>query len=90
MPVVPPLVLLLIRNAPPTVVVPLILNEAGEALFVITDGSAVVDVPNVHAGRVASLYVVTSVQPACEAAVSPATGLLEGTAPYRPMYHVAV
>lgn len=80
-PVVPPLVLLLIKNAPPTVVVPLMLNDAGEALLLITEGSAVVDVPNVAVGRLAWLYVVTSVQPACEAAVSPAAGLLEDPAP---------
>ena len=62
-PVVPPLVLLDVKNAPPIVVVPLMLNAAGEALLVITDGSAVVAVPNVQVGRVALLYVVFSVHP---------------------------
>lgn len=52
-PVVPLLVLLLVKNAPPTVVVPLMLNVAGEAEFVATEGLAVVGVPNVQAGRVA-------------------------------------
>ena len=51
-PVVPLLVLLLVKNAPAIVVVPLMLNEAGEPLFVMTDGSAVVAEPNEHAGRV--------------------------------------
>ena len=51
-PVVPPLVLLVVRNAPPTVVVPLMLNVAAEAEFVATDGLFVVGVPNVQAGRV--------------------------------------
>ena len=54
-PVVPDLVLLLVKNAPPTVVVPLIENDAGEAELVATEGSAVVGVPNVQAGRVAWL-----------------------------------
>ena len=54
-PVVPLLVLLLVKNAPPTVVVALILNVAGEAEFVATDGLAVVGVPNVQAGRFAWL-----------------------------------
>jgi len=54
-PVVPPLVLLLVKNAPPTVVVPLMLNDAGEAELVATEGLAVVGVPNVQAGRVAWL-----------------------------------
>ena len=54
-PVVPDLVLLLIKNAPPTVEVALIVNEAGEAELLITDGSAVVAVPKVAAGRVALL-----------------------------------
>jgi hypothetical protein len=49
------LVLLEVKKAPPTVVDPLILNAAGEALFVITEGSAVVAVPKVHVGRVALL-----------------------------------
>jgi hypothetical protein len=51
-PVVPLLVLLLVKNAPPMVVVPLIENAAGDAEFVATDGLAVVGVPNVQAGRV--------------------------------------
>jgi hypothetical protein len=52
-PVVPPLVLFDVKNAPPTVVVALMLNDACEAEFVATEGLAVVGVPNVHAGRVA-------------------------------------
>ena len=55
MPVEPLLVLLLIKNAPPTVEVALMENAAGEAELVVTDGLAVVAVPNVHAGRVALL-----------------------------------
>ena len=54
-PVVPPFVLLLTKNAPPTVEVALMLNEAGEAEFVATEGLAVVGVANVQTGRVASL-----------------------------------
>jgi hypothetical protein len=54
-PVVPLLVLLLIKNAPPTVAVALIVKAEGEAEFVITDGSAVVAAANVAAGRVALL-----------------------------------
>ena len=77
----PPLVLLVTRNAPPTVVVPLMLNVAGEAEFVATDGSAVVGVPNVQAGRVDWLYAVTSVQPAWEDMVSEAAGVLDAPAP---------
>tara|TARA_R110000782_G_scaffold48670_2_gene106437 strand:+ start:2627 stop:2983 length:357 start_codon:yes stop_codon:yes gene_type:complete len=53
-PVVPLLVLLDVRNAPPMIVDALILKDAGDAVFVITEGSAVVAVPNVHACRVAS------------------------------------
>ena len=64
MPVDPDFVLLLTKNAPPTVDVALIVNEAGEAEFVCTDGLAVVAVPNVAAGRVALLYGTTSVHPA--------------------------
>ena len=52
MPVVPPFVLLLVKNAPPTVVVALMLNVAADAEFVCTDGLAVVAVPKVAAGRV--------------------------------------
>jgi hypothetical protein len=54
-PVEPLLVLLLTRNAPPTVAVALMLNDAGEAELVATDGFAVVAVTNVQAGRVALL-----------------------------------
>lgn len=54
-PVVPPFVLLVVKNAPPTVVVALMLNVAGEAELVATDGLAVVGVANEHAGRVAWL-----------------------------------
>ena len=89
-PVVPLLVLLLVKNAPPTVVVPLIEKDAGEAEFVATDGSAVVGTPKVQAGRVAWLYATTSVQPACEDMVSEAAGVFEAPAPYRPMYQAAV
>ena len=63
MPVVPLLVLSLVKNAPPTVAVALMLNEAGEAELVATEGLAVVGVPNVHTGRVALLYGTTSVHP---------------------------
>jgi hypothetical protein len=49
------LVLLLIKKAPPTTCVALIVNDAGEAELLITEGSAVVAVPNVAAGRVALL-----------------------------------
>ena len=89
-PVEPPLVLLLTKNAPPTVDVALMVYEAGEAELVATDGLAVVGVPKVHAGRVALLYGVTSVQPACEDMVSVAAGLFDAPAPYRPMYQAAV
>ena len=51
-PVVPLLVLLLVKNAPPTVEVALILYTAGEAELVATDGLAVVGVANEQAGRV--------------------------------------
>ena len=51
-PVDPPLVLLLTKNAPPTVAVALMLYTAGDAELVATDGLAVVGVPNVQAGRV--------------------------------------
>lgn len=54
-PVEPPLVLLLVKNAPPIVAVALMLNTAGEAEFVATDGLAVVGVAKEHAGRVAWL-----------------------------------
>jgi hypothetical protein len=50
-PVVPPFVLSLIKNAPPTVAVALMLNAATEAEFVATDGLAVVAVANEHVGR---------------------------------------
>ena len=89
-PVVPPLVLLEIKNAPPIVSVALIANEAGDKMLLMTDGLAVVAAPNVHVGRVALLYGKTSVHPAWDAEVSPAAGLLDAAAPYRPMYQVAV
>ena len=54
-PVVPLLVLLLVKNAPPTVDVALMLYAAGEAELVATDGFAVVGVANIQAGRVAWL-----------------------------------
>ena len=54
-PAVPLLALPLVRKAPPTVEVALIVNEAGEAVFVATEGLAVVAVTNVHATRVALL-----------------------------------
>jgi len=54
-PVVPPLVLLLVRKAPPTVVVPLMLNTAGEAELVTTEGLAVVAVAKVAVTRLALL-----------------------------------
>lgn len=77
------------KNAPPTVAVEVMANEAGEALFVTTDGLALVAEANVAAGRLPE-YGVTSVQPACEASVSPAAGVLEAPAPYRPMYQVVI
>ena len=82
--------LLLTKNAPPTVAVALIVYEAGEAELVATDGLAVVAVANVQAGRVALLYGVTSVQPVCEDIVSPAAGELEAPAPYKPMYQEVI
>jgi hypothetical protein len=54
-PVVPFLVLLLVKNAPPTVEVALMLNVAGEAELVTTEGLAVVAVANVAVTRVALL-----------------------------------
>ena len=54
-PVVPLFVLLLTKNAPPTVAVALMVNEAGEAELVATEGLAVVGVPKLQAGRVALL-----------------------------------
>ena len=54
-PVVPLLALPLVRKAPPTVVVPLMLNVAGEAEFVTTEGLAAVAATNVTATRVALL-----------------------------------
>ena len=54
-PVVPLFVLLLIRNAPPTVCVALMVNAAGDAELLMTEGSAVVAVPKVAVGRVALL-----------------------------------
>jgi len=84
------MVLLLVRKAPPTVVVALMLNVAGEAEFVATEGLAVVGVPNVQVGRVAWLYAVTSVQLLCEDMVLPAAGLLVAPEPYKPRNQVAV
>ena len=89
-PVVPPLVSLEVRNAPPITAVALMLNDAGEAVLLITEGSAVVAVPNVQVGRVALLYPVSSVQPAWLAIVLPAAGLLDEAAPYRPIYQVVI
>jgi hypothetical protein len=63
-PAVPLLALPLVRKAPPTVEVALMLNDAGEAEFVATDGFAVVAVTKVTATRVALLYPTFSVQPA--------------------------
>ena len=54
-PVVPLLALPLVKNAPPTVEVALMLNVAGEAELVTTEGFAVVAVTNVAATRVALL-----------------------------------
>jgi hypothetical protein len=54
-PVVPLLVLLVVRKAPPTVEVALIENEAGEAEVVATEGLAVVAVTNTAATRLALL-----------------------------------
>ena len=54
-PVVPLLALPLVKNAPPTVAVALMLNVAGEAALVTTEGLAVVAVTNVAATRVALL-----------------------------------
>lgn len=54
-PVVPLLVLLLVKNAPPTVAVALMLNTAGEAEFVTTDGLAFVDAAKVAVTRFALL-----------------------------------
>ena len=51
-PVVPLLALPLVKNAPPTVDVALMLNVAGEAALVTTEGFAVVAVTNVAATRV--------------------------------------
>ena len=62
-PVVPPLVLLLVRNAPPTVVEPFMVNVALLALLVTTEGLALVAAAKEAVGRVDSLYAVTSVQP---------------------------
>ena len=54
-PVAPLLVLLLVKNAPPTVDVALMLKTATDAEFVATEGFAVVAVANVQVGRVALL-----------------------------------
>ena len=54
-PVLPLLVLLLVKNAPPTVAVALIVNDAGDAELVTTDGLAVVAVAKVAVTRLALL-----------------------------------
>ena len=54
-PAVPLLALPLVRKAPPTVEVALIVNEAGEAELVATEGLAVVAVTKVTATLVALL-----------------------------------
>ena len=90
MPVVPLLALPLVKNAPPTVAVPLMLNVAGEAELVTTEGLAAVAVTNVAATRVALLYATTSVQPAWEDIVSAAAGVFEAPAPYKPMYQEVI
>ena len=77
------------RNAPPTVWVALMENAAGDALLVTTEGLALVAATNVTAGRLPE-YGFTSVQPAWEASVSVAAGVLEAPAPYRPIYHELV
>ena len=81
--------LLLTRKAPPTVCVALMENEAGEALLVTTEGLALVAAAKVADGRLPE-YGVTSVQPAWEDMVSPAAGVLEAPAPYKPMYQVVI
>ena len=53
-PVVPLFADPLVRNAPPTVVVPFIVNVALLAEFVTTEGLALVAAANVAAGRVDS------------------------------------
>ena len=54
-PAVPLLALPLVKNAPPTVEVALMVKEEGEAVLVATEGLAVVAVTNVQATRVALL-----------------------------------
>jgi hypothetical protein len=54
-PVVPLFALPLVRKPPPIVAVPLIVNEAGEAVLVATEGLAVVAVAKLQATRVALL-----------------------------------
>lgn len=54
-PAVPLFALPLVRKAPPTVEVPLIVNAEGEAVLVATEGLAVVAVTKVAATRVALL-----------------------------------
>jgi hypothetical protein len=54
-PVEPLLVLSLVKNAPPTVAVPLMLNTAGEAVLVATEGLAVVAVARTAVTRLALL-----------------------------------
>ena len=54
-PVVPLLVLLLVKNAPPTVAVDVMLKDAGEPELLMTDGLALVAEPNEQVGRLAWL-----------------------------------
>lgn len=84
------MVLLLIKNAPPTVAGALMLNAATEAEFVATEGLARVAAAKEHVGRTPLLYGVISDQPGCKAAVSPAAGVLEAPAPYKPKYQVVI
>jgi hypothetical protein len=89
-PTAPLLALPLVKKHPPTVDVALMENAAGEAVFVTTEGLAVVAVTKVGVTRVALLYGTTSVHPAWDAIVSPAAGLLLAAAPYRPIYQVVI
>ena len=68
----------------------LLLNAAGEAEFVTTEGLALVAATNVAVGRLALLYPVSSVQVPCEPIVLLAAGALEAPAPYRPIYHEVI
>ena len=89
-PVVPLFALPLVKNAPPTVAVALMLNVAGEEALVTTDGFAAVAVVKLAATRVELLYGTTSVHPEWDAIVSPAAGLLDEPAPYKPMYQEVI